>query len=948
MKKLYYIIGILLGLGLASCTNTELDPLNGVFPSPTLIEYTSNATIVGEKDDAGRRLFTIDITDGTTPLHAVLVGSKYSLTANQYTEANDAVAKNGNFIIGKTTIGGKNVKQGTIDVSIVEEKETADGCENVYYISTILFLEDGTPFKTTWQGKASFEKDKVLEPELFYTDAVAQDCTLEDGSTPVTDVESHTLTIKDKAGEFVAQIKLIRSNGTKDLSGNYTVKEYAHEDLSAGNGFDLGAMFGMGAGVWVIGSYYIDNGNIVIVEPGETISVSAVENGVYTIDGSTGYSFLVAPEGYVPGGLTVLNAEDTIAQDCTLEDGSTPVTDVESHTIVMKDDAGEFVAQVKLIRSLGVTDLSGEYTVKEYAHEDFSAGNGFDLGAMFGMGEGVWVIGTYYAKDGGLVIVQPGETITVTKIADDTYKFEGSTDWVFAGKISGGEVPPQPQDNFDYTPSAEYNAASNLWKANASGNEKFYYYHCTSAEWNGADTEAATVADVPFLTVNQSTFKLSYAEGTASDWQNQFMIRPTEGHYIALAADKTYKFKVTLSAAADQKGFFKLTQYDVADGSGVGKHEGPTIWEWGRNDVKAGQLTVVESPEITGVACENINLVFDFGGNPADATIYIKDIILTEVGGEPAPAVELSEVLAINNYHAQYSNHLLSMEFGTQGFYYVPADWVTTYTPSYPVDGNFLKLELYTEDGNLAAGTYTACTTGGTINAGEFGIGYDGWGPSGTTWYTVAGGAETHVFVTDGTVEVSVAGDVYTIEVKSSALNAKYVGKLFSGSAAPSITIDGDMSDWANVEGATGESVTAAFKVASDANNIYFYVKRTTERMSELWAGNGYHYYAFDLDKNDTTGEELWGNGPYEIILVVYPYAGSADAPAFGIAKAGAAAPGTCSVDNAVIKGVVTDTGVETEISIPRADLIDIPATEVTVWTWSNKGGTKLSVDVTL
>ncbi len=166
--------------------------------------------------------------------------------------------------------------------------------------------------------------------------------------------------------------------------------------------------------------------------------------------------------------------------------------------------------------------------------------------------------------------------------------------------------------------------------------------------------------------------------------------------------------------------------------------------------------------------------------------------------------------------------------------------------------------------------------------------------------------------------------------------------------APKGITIDGDMSDWAGIEGATGESVTAAFKVTSDANNIYFYVKRTTERIADLWGGACYHYYCLDTDKDASTGTELWGNGPYEIILVVYPYAGTADAPAFGIASSGATAPSTCSVDHAVINGVVTDSGVETEIAIPRADLPGIPATEITAWTWSNKSGTKLSVDVTL
>ena len=176
-------------------------------------------------------------------------------------------------------------------------------------------------------------------------------------------------------------------------------------------------------------------------------------------------------------------------------------------------------------------------------------------------------------------------------------------------------------------------------------------------------------------------------------------------------------------------------------------------------------------------------------------------------------------------------------------------------------------------------------------------------------------------------------------------------GTIESGGDQPAagITIDGDMSDWANVEGATGTGINAAFKVASDADNIYFYVKRTTERMADVWGGAAYHYYTFDLDNNPETGVELWGNGPYEMLLVIYPYAGSADAPAFGIAKAGAVAPDNYTVDHAVIKGVVTESGVETEISVPRADLMAIPSTPVKVYSWSNKGGgDKLEVTCTL
>ena len=952
MKKIFYIFGILLGLGLASCTNTELDPLDGVFPSPTLIDYTSNATITAEKDDAGRRLFTIDITDGTTPLHAVLVGSKYSLTANQYTEAMDAVAKNGNFIVGKTTIGGKNVKQGTIDVSIVEEKETSDGCENVYYISTILFLEDGTPFKTTWQGKAAFEKDKVLEPELFYTDAVAQDCTLEDGSTPVTDVESHTLTIKDKAGEFVAQIKLIRSNGTKDLSGNYTVKEYAHEDLSAGNGFDLGAMFGMPAGSFVIGTYYVDNGNIVIVQPGETISVTAVENGVYTIDGSTGYSFLIAPEGYVPGGLTVLNAEDTIAQDCTLEDGQTPVTDVESHTIVMKDDAGEFVAQVKLIRALGVTDLSGEYTVKEYAHEDFAAGNGFDLGAMFGMPAGSFVIGTYFVKDGEIVIVGPGETINVSKLAEDTYKFEGA-EWAFAGKIKSGDVPPQPQDNFDYTPSAEYNASTNLWKAvDAAKAVKYFYYMNTAADWSVAKYDNVSSTDCPFVEFKESTYKLTFEDQTFDRWQNQVYIYPfDDSHFIALDPAKTYKFKVTLQSDQTFGAFFKLVQYNP---DGTPKFEGAAIWEpAGYPDnvnFTAGTPVVLEK-EITGVDCSNINLIFDFGKNPAGTTVYIKDIILTDLSAAPAPPVELTDFLSFTSY-AQYNINLAGAELATSGFSYTAEfDWTTFQTKyTFSGDGSFIKLELYTEGDSFAAGTYTPSVDANNVAAGEF---KTGSAQGGTTWYVVKDNQMTSTPVTDGTVTVAKEGDVYTIEIKSSVVNAKYVGKLSAAPAAPSITIDGDMSDWAAVEGtvqevdATSAAYITELKGFADADNIYVYVKRAKQgRWNELWGGDsgktGYYYYDFDLDNNPETGDQTENShGNYESYCYVYLFGGTADAPVFRETPPGSFKGMTG--DNIKINGVVTDTDVEVEASFPRADLAAITGDTISVSVWGNKDGNPIT-----
>ena len=98
--------------------------------------------------------------------------------------------------------------------------------------------------------------------------------------------------------------------------------------------------------------------------------------------------------------------------------------------------------------------------------------------------------------------------------------------------------------------------------------------------------------------------------------------------------------------------------------------------------------------------------------------------------------------------------------------------------------GQVLSIDFYTADGTVAAGTYTACEVGGTINEGEFGIGYDVemwgqqmvWGTCVTPYESDTAG--TIAKVTDGTVAVEISGDVYTITLESSNINAQYIGSL--------------------------------------------------------------------------------------------------------------------------------------------------------------------------
>ena len=183
-----------------------------------------------------------------------------------------------------------------------------------------------------------------------------------------------------------------------------------------------------------------------------------------------------------------------------------------------------------------------------------------------------------------------------------------------------------PAGEWDYTPGAAYLADDNLWKANAAGNEMYYYYHCTGADFNGTDTFSS---EVPFLTVKESTYGLEYADATTKQWQNQFFIYPAEGHEIALGEANTYKLQLTLGSNVIAPAFFKIEKYNPQGP----KHEGELIWEYGAAKLDPSEPLVLEH-EITGVSCDNIILVFDFGGNSADTKVYIKDITLVKTAGE--------------------------------------------------------------------------------------------------------------------------------------------------------------------------------------------------------------------------------------------------------------------------------------------------------------------------
>ena len=296
----------------------------------------------------------------------------------------------------------------------------------------ISVVKKGKKFTITWGSEETYPNwatftgeipeltpGDVPTPNYTYSDELSD--AVDETFAPVAGVKTHNLTLKNKAGEEVAWFQLVLTEGVSDYSGDYFCKEYAHEDHTFGNGYDL-SMWGMGMG----GSRYLKaDGSVVLINPGESLSVSKLGDDIWEISGN-GFDFVFGNGGGSDEPVFIMTDELSDPVDETFA----PVSGVKTHNLTLKNDAGEEVAWFQLVLTEGSDDFGGEYVCKEYAHEDHTFGNGYDLSA-WGMGMG----GTrYVGAEGSVVMVNPGETLTVTPVGD-AWKFVGSTGYQFVGRF---------------------------------------------------------------------------------------------------------------------------------------------------------------------------------------------------------------------------------------------------------------------------------------------------------------------------------------------------------------------------------------------------------------------------------------------------------------------------------------------------------------------------------
>ena len=213
----------------------------------------------------------------------------------------------------------------------------------------------------------------------------------------------------------------------------------------------------------------------------------------------------------------------------------------------------------------------------------------------------------------------------------------------------------------------------------------------------------------------------------------------------------------------------------ILDGTMTVAMEGDNVVIKLKSSVVNAKFTypVAQFVDGTGAPIEVVNLGGGEGPEPApDYTEFTKLLIV-----QPNQAYNES-----GQPTGEYTSFTLKV--GTDGMYteVVNNGWYDE--TKIKGTGQVLSIDFYTADGTVAAGTYTACEVGGTINEGEFGIGYDVemwgnkmvWGTCVTPYDSDTEG--TIEKVTDGTVTVEISGDVYTITLESSNINARYIGSL--------------------------------------------------------------------------------------------------------------------------------------------------------------------------
>ena len=230
--------------------------------------------------------------------------------------------------------------------------------------------------------------------------------------------------------------------------------------------------------------------------------------------------------------------------------------------------------------------------------------------------------------------------------------------------ILEGSAKPEDDKPVDGEVVFDPNSDRNMWKKAVTTDHHFWF---ANNDWG--EISPATVTSEG----GTHTFVLP-AEIGSQQWQGQFFFQNTG---LATSASKTYDFYLVLNSTADHAGVtVKLCAQD----------DDAAIISDGRYALKAFEDYVVKVVAAPGIDCENLKLVFDFGGGQGGSSVVVKDIILQEhIDAGGSGEVTFDPDGAENFWNTANTTEMT--------YYYAPG-WAQIADPGFTASGNNYTISL--------------------------------------------------------------------------------------------------------------------------------------------------------------------------------------------------------------------------------------------------------------
>ncbi|MCH5234221.1 MAG: hypothetical protein J1E16_02935 [Muribaculaceae bacterium] len=268
--------------------------------------------------------------------------------------------------------------------------------------------------------------------------------------------------------------------------------------------------------------------------------------------------------------------------------------------------------------------------------------------ASFDMGGSYYYVSDVPGWDGGLTL-----TLDVAGYPDTDFEVSKVVIKDHAND-DGTVLPSETPDDVETTEWVDVNSDENLMK-NCNYTLTYWY----APDWN-------QIAD-PETIIDGNSFTLFLPEATTDQWQAQFAIHTD----IVTTASKNYDFRMTIYSDKDIPGVtFKVTE----DGNDDKFYMADRVAATAYNEI------TYEWVNLPGIDIDPVNIFFDFGGNPANTTVTVKDIIFQE-----HKVFEWADVNSDANLMSKCDYNLT--------YWYAP-DWNQIADPETTIDGNSFTLFL--------------------------------------------------------------------------------------------------------------------------------------------------------------------------------------------------------------------------------------------------------------